>query len=164
MKQQGRLVEIVDQRLGSNYSQEAALLLLNVALLCTNTLPTQWPRMSSVVKMLCGEAPIEVTPDDDMSEDLRINSIKSRQSVNSRTDWSSCVPSSDTSVLLYSSKDSRNLPSSTCRAVPEKWGPWIYLGRRPRRAMRLVVWFKSRRKKTSGSLIPSSNGGIQVTA
>lgn len=83
LKQQGRLVEIVDQRLGSDYSQEAALLLLNVALLCTNTLPTQRPRMSSVVKMLCGEAPIEVTPDDDMSEDLRINSNQSRQSINS---------------------------------------------------------------------------------
>jgi hypothetical protein len=116
LKQQGRLLEIVDQRLGSDYSQEEALMMLNVALLCTNTLPTQRPRMSSVVKMLCGQAPIEITPDDDLNEDLRFNIAQSRQSMNSRTDWS-CAPSSDHSVLLHSSKDSGYLPSSSSSSV-----------------------------------------------
>uniref|UniRef100_A0A0A9CUU7 Serine-threonine/tyrosine-protein kinase catalytic domain-containing protein n=1 Tax=Arundo donax TaxID=35708 RepID=A0A0A9CUU7_ARUDO len=89
LRQQGKLLDIVDRRLGSDYSQEQALRLLNVALLCTNTLPTQRPRMSSVVKMLCGEIPIEVVPDDDLSEDLRFNISQSHHSMNnSQTDWS----------------------------------------------------------------------------
>ncbi|CAM0946050.1 unnamed protein product [Alopecurus aequalis] len=118
LKQQGRLLEIVDRRLGSDYSQEEALMMLNVALLCTNTLPAHRPRMSSVVKMLCGEAPIEVTPDDDLNEDFRFNIAQSQQSMNSRTDWS-CAPStsSDPSILLRSGKDSGYLPSSSSSSL-----------------------------------------------
>uniref|UniRef100_A0A0D9VE40 non-specific serine/threonine protein kinase n=1 Tax=Leersia perrieri TaxID=77586 RepID=A0A0D9VE40_9ORYZ len=48
LKQEGKLLEIVDQRLGSRYSQDEALRMLNVALLCTNTSPAQRPKMSSV--------------------------------------------------------------------------------------------------------------------
>ncbi|KQJ94159.1 probable LRR receptor-like serine/threonine-protein kinase At1g53440 isoform X2 [Brachypodium distachyon] len=116
LKQQERLLEIVDQRLGSDYSQEEALMMLNVALLCTNTSPTQRPRMSSVVKMLCGQTPIEVTPDDDLREDLRFNITRSRQSMNSRTDWS-CAPQSDPSILLHGSNDSGYLPSSSSSSL-----------------------------------------------
>jgi hypothetical protein len=103
---------MVDQRLGSDYSEEQALRLLNVALLCTNMLPTQRPRMSSVVKMICGQIPIEVVPDD-LSEDLQFNISQSRHSVsNNQTDWS-LEPSSDPSVLQHNSKDSGYLPSSS---------------------------------------------------
>lgn len=117
LKQQGRLLEIIDQRLGSDYSQEEALRMLNVALLCTNTLPTQRPRMSSVVNMLCGQAPIEVAPHDDLSDDLRLNISQSRRSMNSsRTDWS-CAPASDPSILRHNSKGSGYLPSSSSSSV-----------------------------------------------
>lgn len=70
--------------------------------------------MSSVVKMLCGQIPIEVIPaDDDLSEDLRLNIAQSQHSVNnSQTDWSQTIES-DPSVLLYNSKDSGYLPSSS---------------------------------------------------
>lgn len=117
MKQQGRLLEVVDGRLGSDYSQEQALRLLNVALLCTNTLPTQRPRMSSVVKMLCGQIPIEVSPDDaDLTEDL-LHLAQSQHSLsNSRTDWSQ-IPSSDCSILLHDSKDSGCFPSSSSSSL-----------------------------------------------
>ncbi|KXG29874.1 hypothetical protein SORBI_3004G102100 [Sorghum bicolor] len=118
LKQQGKLLEMVDQRLGSDYSQEQALRLLNVALLCTSTQPTQRPRMSSVVKMLRGEIPIEIVPaDDDLSEDLRLNIAQSQHSINnSQTNWSE-TPSSDPSVLPNSSKDSGYLPSSSSFSV-----------------------------------------------
>ncbi|TKW37091.1 hypothetical protein SEVIR_1G025800v4 [Setaria viridis] len=118
LKQQGKLLEMVDQRLGSEYSQEQALRLLNIALLCTNTSPTQRPRMSSVVKMLCGQIPIEVVPDDDdLSEDLRLNIARSHSSMNnSKTDWSE-MPSSDPSILLHNSKDSGYLPSSSSSSL-----------------------------------------------
>jgi hypothetical protein len=130
LKQQGKLLEMVDQRLGSDYSQEQALRLLNVALLCTSAQPTQRPRMSSVVKMLCGEIPIETVPaDDDLSEDLQLNIAQSQHSINnSQTNWSqnsvnnsqtnwSGTPSSDPSVLPHSSKDSGYLPSSSSFSV-----------------------------------------------
>ncbi|XP_066329940.1 probable LRR receptor-like serine/threonine-protein kinase At1g53440 isoform X3 [Miscanthus floridulus] len=130
LKQQGKLLEMVDRRLGSDYSQEQALRLLNVALLCTSTQPTQRPRMSSVVKMLRGEIPIEIVPaDDDLSEDLRLNIAQSQHSINnSQTNWSqhsvnnsqtnwSEMPSSDPSVLPHSSKDSGYLPSSSSFSV-----------------------------------------------
>lgn len=91
--------------------------MLNVALLCTNTLPTQRPRMSSVVNMLCGQAPIEVVPHDDLSDDLQLNIFQSRQSMNSsRTDWS-CAPASDPSILLHNSKDSGYRPSSSSSSL-----------------------------------------------
>ncbi|XP_012698401.1 probable LRR receptor-like serine/threonine-protein kinase At1g53440 isoform X2 [Setaria italica] len=116
LKQQGRLLEVVDRRLGSDYSQEQALRLLNVALLCTSTLPTQRPRMSSVVKMLCGQIPIEVSPDDaDLIEDLHI--AQPHHSLNnSQIDWSQ-IPSSDCSILLHDSKDSGCLPSSSSSSL-----------------------------------------------
>lgn len=70
--------------------------------------------MSSVVKMLCGQIPIEVIPADaDLSEDLRFNIAQSQHSVNnSQTDWSQTIES-DPSVLLHNSKDSGYLPSSS---------------------------------------------------
>lgn len=118
LKQQGKLLEMVDQRLGSEYSQVQALRLLNIALLCTNTSPTQRPRMSSVVKMLCGQIPIEVVPDDDdLIEDLRLNFTQSPSSMNnSKTDWSE-MPLSDPSILLHNSKDSGYLPSSSSSSL-----------------------------------------------
>ena len=134
LNQQGKLLELVDQRLGSDYSQEQALRLLNIALLCTKTSPTQRPRMSSVVKMLCGQIPIEVVPDDDnLSEDLRFDIARSQCSMNdSKTDWSqmpskcsmndsktdwSQMPSSNPSILLHTSKDSGYLPSSSSSSL-----------------------------------------------
>ncbi|KAG2649702.1 hypothetical protein PVAP13_1NG128600 [Panicum virgatum] len=134
LNQQGKLLELVDQRLGSDYSQEQALRLLNIALLCTKTSPTQRPRMSSVVKMLCGQIPIEVVPDNDnLSEDLRFDIARSQCSMNdSKTDWSqmpskcsmndsktdwSQMPSSDPSILRHTSKDSGYLPSSSSSSL-----------------------------------------------
>nr|CAB3449419.1 unnamed protein product [Digitaria exilis] len=121
LKQQGKLLEMVDHRLGSDYSEEQALRLMNIALLCTNTSPTQRPRMSSVVKMLCDQIPIEVTPDDgDLSEDLRLNFAQSHRSINnSKTDWShSQMTSSDPSILLHNKdRDSGYLPSSSSSSL-----------------------------------------------
>ncbi|GJM90679.1 hypothetical protein PR202_ga06982 [Eleusine coracana subsp. coracana] len=117
LKQQGRLLEIVDPCLGSDYSQEQAQRLLNIALLCTNSLPTQRPRMSSVVKMIRGQIPIEVMPDDDMSEDLQLKISQPHDSVsNTQTGWS-LEPSSDPSVLQHINKDSGYLPSSSSSSL-----------------------------------------------
>lgn len=57
-QEQGELLELVDPRLGSNYSKKEAMAMLNLALLCTNQSPSLRPTMSSVVAMLEGKAPI----------------------------------------------------------------------------------------------------------
>ena len=50
---------MVDPDLGSNYSTEEALLMLNVALLCTTAAPTLRPKMSKVVSLLEGSTPLQ---------------------------------------------------------------------------------------------------------
>ena len=59
LQEQGNVLELVDPRLGSDYSEEEAMRMLNLALLCTNPSPTLRPPMSSVVSMLKGTSPIQ---------------------------------------------------------------------------------------------------------
>lgn len=59
LHERGTLLELVDPDLGSNYSTEEALLMLNVALLCTTAAPTLRPKMSKVVSLLEGSAPLQ---------------------------------------------------------------------------------------------------------
>ncbi|KAJ6801715.1 putative LRR receptor-like serine/threonine-protein kinase isoform X2 [Iris pallida] len=60
LEEKGALLELVDSKLGSNYSREEALQMLNLALLCTNPSPTLRPQMSRVVSMLDGRALVQV--------------------------------------------------------------------------------------------------------
>uniref|UniRef100_A0A0D9XCQ5 non-specific serine/threonine protein kinase n=1 Tax=Leersia perrieri TaxID=77586 RepID=A0A0D9XCQ5_9ORYZ len=57
--ERGNLLELVDPDLGSDYSTEEALVMLNVALLCTNAAPTLRPKMSKVVSLLDGHTPLQ---------------------------------------------------------------------------------------------------------
>ncbi|TKW32768.1 hypothetical protein SEVIR_2G189100v4 [Setaria viridis] len=59
LHERGALLELVDSDLGSNYSTEEALLMLNVALLCTTAAPTLRPKMSKVVSLLEGHTPLQ---------------------------------------------------------------------------------------------------------
>lgn len=59
LQERGSLLELVDPSLGSNFSSEEAILMLNVALLCTNASPTLRPTMSQVVNMLEGRTAIQ---------------------------------------------------------------------------------------------------------
>ena len=52
-------MELVDRRLGSNFNKEEAIVMINVALLCTNVSPTLRPTMSSVVSMLEGKTVVQ---------------------------------------------------------------------------------------------------------
>ncbi|XP_042940492.1 probable LRR receptor-like serine/threonine-protein kinase At1g07650 isoform X2 [Carya illinoinensis] len=55
LQQKGNLMELVDPRLGSNFSKEEAARMVKVALLCTNPSPALRPTMSAVVSMLEGQ-------------------------------------------------------------------------------------------------------------
>ncbi|VFQ64353.1 unnamed protein product [Cuscuta campestris] len=59
LEEQGNLLELVDQSLGSNYSKKEAMRMLRLALLCANPSPSLRPSMSSVVKMLEGKMAVQ---------------------------------------------------------------------------------------------------------
>nr|XP_004488995.1 probable leucine-rich repeat receptor-like serine/threonine-protein kinase At3g14840 isoform X1 [Cicer arietinum]XP_027191464.1 probable leucine-rich repeat receptor-like serine/threonine-protein kinase At3g14840 isoform X2 [Cicer arietinum] len=54
LKERGDLMELVDRRLGSDFNKKEAMVVINVALLCTNDTSNLRPSMSSVVNMLEG--------------------------------------------------------------------------------------------------------------
>ncbi|XAR56436.1 Non-specific serine/threonine protein kinase [Bertholletia excelsa] len=54
LKKKGNLMELVDPRLGSDFDREEVMVMINVALLCTDVLLAVRPAMSSVVSMLEG--------------------------------------------------------------------------------------------------------------
>ncbi|KAL4619620.1 hypothetical protein ACB092_06G093000, partial [Castanea dentata] len=54
LKEEGNLIKLVDPRLGSDYSKEEAMVMIHVALLCTNVSSAARPTMSSVVSVLEG--------------------------------------------------------------------------------------------------------------
>ncbi|KAK7300123.1 hypothetical protein RJT34_10958 [Clitoria ternatea] len=59
LQERRSLLELVDPELGAEYSTEEAMVVLNVALLCTNASPTLRPTMSQVVSMLEGWTDIQ---------------------------------------------------------------------------------------------------------
>ncbi|KAF7822594.1 putative leucine-rich repeat receptor-like serine/threonine-protein kinase [Senna tora] len=54
LKEKGKLMELVDKRLGSEFDEEEVMVMMKVALLCTNVSSALRPSMSSVVSMLEG--------------------------------------------------------------------------------------------------------------
>ncbi|KAK3424567.1 hypothetical protein EUGRSUZ_F01359 [Eucalyptus grandis] len=60
LKERGNLIDLVDQRLGCHFDKEEALVLTEVALMCTNATPALRPLMSSVVSMLEGKVAVPV--------------------------------------------------------------------------------------------------------
>ncbi|CAL5403110.1 unnamed protein product [Camellia sinensis] len=59
LKEKGNLMELVDPRLESDFNKEQVMVMLNVALLCTNATATIRPTMTSVVSMLEGKAEVQ---------------------------------------------------------------------------------------------------------
>ncbi|XP_058754541.1 probable leucine-rich repeat receptor-like serine/threonine-protein kinase At3g14840 isoform X2 [Vicia villosa] len=56
LKERGDLIELVDRRLGSDFNKKEAMVVINVALLCTNVTSNLRPSMSSVVSFLEGRS------------------------------------------------------------------------------------------------------------
>ncbi|XP_062011659.1 probable LRR receptor-like serine/threonine-protein kinase At1g53430 [Rosa rugosa] len=126
LQEQGNMLELVDPDLGSNYSKEEAMTMLNLALLCTNPSPTLRPPMSSVVSMLEGKSPIQapLIKRDTMEQDARFKAFE-RLSQDSQTQVSTFSqdslvrgtsmegPSIDSSVSLASKDESHEHPSTS---------------------------------------------------
>ncbi|KAK2422694.1 putative leucine-rich repeat receptor serine/threonine-protein kinase [Trifolium repens] len=59
LKEEGNIMELVDERLGEEFKKEEAMIMINVALLCTHVSPMNRPTMSSVVNMLEGKSVVQ---------------------------------------------------------------------------------------------------------
>ncbi|CAA7402432.1 unnamed protein product [Spirodela intermedia] len=79
LQERGNLLELVDPDLGSNYAEEEAMLMLNVALLCANAAPTLRPTMSTVVSLLEGRSSVQSLLSDLSSEGAASVSVVKRQ-------------------------------------------------------------------------------------
>ncbi|XP_057996777.1 probable LRR receptor-like serine/threonine-protein kinase RFK1 isoform X2 [Hevea brasiliensis] len=78
LQQSGNLMQLVDETLKSEFSQEEAETMVKVALLCTNASPTNRPTMSEVVNMLEGRmaVPDTVPEPSSYTEDLRFKAMR----------------------------------------------------------------------------------------
>ncbi|KAK7401755.1 hypothetical protein VNO78_13483 [Psophocarpus tetragonolobus] len=59
LKERGDIMDLVDRRLGLDFNKEEAIVMIKVALLCTNVTTTLRPAMSSVVSMLEGNTIVD---------------------------------------------------------------------------------------------------------
>eukprot|EP00261_Vitis_vinifera_P031433 XP_019072676.1 PREDICTED: probable LRR receptor-like serine/threonine-protein kinase At1g53430 isoform X2 [Vitis vinifera] len=127
LHEQGNLLELVDPSLGSNYSEEEVMRMLNLALLCTNQSPTLRPPMSSVVSMLDGKIAVQAPTikHDSMNPDMRFKAFEklsldsqshvSAFSVDSQVQGSISLdgPWIDSSISLHSREETRDFSSSS---------------------------------------------------
>ncbi|KAI9114726.1 hypothetical protein K1719_014424 [Acacia pycnantha] len=102
LQERGNLLELVDPDLGSEYSTEEAMVMLNVALLCTNASPTLRPKMSQVVSMLEGQTDVQ----DFLSDPGYSASSSKHRSIRSHF-WQN--PDSDSSSSYLGTEESYHL-------------------------------------------------------
>ncbi|XP_021736226.1 probable LRR receptor-like serine/threonine-protein kinase At1g53430 isoform X1 [Chenopodium quinoa] len=135
LQEQGNLLELVDPTLGSSYSKDEALRLLNIALLCTNPSPSLRPSMSSVASMIEGQIPVQapIVKRTGTNDELRFKALE-RLSQDSQTHVSGSSMSSqvqsmsidgpwtDTSISMQSKEISEKSPSRS-RLLPDDVKP-----------------------------------------
>ncbi|ONI10810.1 hypothetical protein PRUPE_4G069300 [Prunus persica] len=108
LQQKGELLELVDPRLGSDVSEEEAIRMIKVALLCINAAPALRPTMSAVVSMLEGRTAVHelVTDPSTYGDELRLTALTNQ------FDHSSSQNPSQTQSLVPSSSDAPWIGSS----------------------------------------------------
>ncbi|GJY70839.1 probable LRR receptor-like serine/threonine-protein kinase [Tanacetum coccineum] len=108
LQEQGNLLELVDPSLGSHYSKEEAMRMLNIALICSNPSPTLRPAMSKVVSMLEGKIPVQtaVVKRGAMDADMRFRAFE--------------MLSQDSQTLTSIASGDSQLPRTTSSD-----GPWV---------------------------------------
>lgn len=91
MQGRGCLLDLVDPVLGSDFSKEEAMLILDVALMCTNTSLASRPKMSQVVKLI-----EEMTAMSD--SDPKMSAATSKQKASRKSEASTSGPRTSDSV------------------------------------------------------------------
>lgn len=90
MQDRGCLLDLVDPVLGSDYSKDEAMLILNVALMCTNTSPALRPKMSQVVSLI-----EEKTPMKSLMSDPSFSAVNPRLKALRKFSWQSEASTSE---------------------------------------------------------------------
>ncbi|GMI68486.1 leucine-rich repeat receptor-like kinase with extracellular malectin-like domain 1 [Hibiscus trionum] len=106
LRERGSLLDLVDPDLGSEYSSEEAMVMLNVALLCTNASPTLRPTMSQVVSMLEGRTSVQ-----ELLSDLGFSSINSKFKAMVNHFWQN--PSQTIGTLSSNGADTDSITTNT---------------------------------------------------
>lgn len=135
LHEQGNLSELVDPILGSNYCEEEARRMLNLAILCTNPSPSLRPAMSSVVSMLEGKMGVQapVVKKRSMEQEMRFKAFEklaeesqsqiSSSGISQESQVQGSIsmkgPSVDSSVSLASREDSTGGHSSSSKLLTE---------------------------------------------
>ncbi|KAF3450424.1 hypothetical protein FNV43_RR06505 [Rhamnella rubrinervis] len=90
VQQTGNLLELIDEKLGSDTDIKEAEIMVKVALLCTNASASLRPTMSEVVSMLEGRISVpDVVPEaSSYSGDLRLKSLKDLHQSRVSQSWS----------------------------------------------------------------------------
>lgn len=113
LQERGNILELVDPDLGSNYLSEEAMVVLNVALLCTNASPTLRPTMSQVVSMLQGQTLVQDMLSDPgfSSNDLQFRSMRSHfwQDPNQTQSMSTNGPSTGSDISYVEKEETAAL-------------------------------------------------------
>ena len=101
MQQTGNLLELIDEKLGSEVDQKEAEIMVKVALLCTNVSASLRPSMSEAVSMLEGQIPVpDVVPEPrTYKEDLRFRAMRDLH--RQRGDHSSSISHTHNSITAH---------------------------------------------------------------
>ncbi|KAK4285842.1 hypothetical protein QN277_002482 [Acacia crassicarpa] len=105
LKENDNVMEIVDPRLNSKFKEAEAMVMINVALLCTNVSASLRPTMSSVVSMLEERTVREVVSDgSEVKDEMKMRKYfqKRRRNSISAEEGSSCIDSPTSVTDLYS--------------------------------------------------------------
>lgn len=108
LQQTGKVLELVDEALGSEVREEEAEMMVKIAILCTNASPSLRPTMTEVVSMLEGRQP---TPDINLepnthNEDIRFKAIKDFRQEKNQSSTGKQIQNSTAGTKLYSSSAS----------------------------------------------------------
>ncbi|WJX67811.1 hypothetical protein P8452_52247 [Trifolium repens] len=103
LKEEGNIMDLVDERLGEEFKKEEAMIMINVALLCTHVSLTHRPTMSSVVSMLEGKSVVQEVVSD-TSQVFEGNKLKMIQQ-NEKNDTSEIETTEEESILIDSTAE-----------------------------------------------------------
>ncbi|XP_027340612.1 probable leucine-rich repeat receptor-like serine/threonine-protein kinase At3g14840 [Abrus precatorius] len=78
LKEKGNLMELVDGRLGANFNEDEAMIMIKVGLLCTNVTSNLRPTMSSVLSMLEGKSmiPESISDPNEMMNEMKLEEMR----------------------------------------------------------------------------------------
>ncbi|KAH1222938.1 putative leucine-rich repeat receptor-like serine/threonine-protein kinase [Glycine max] len=78
LKEKGNLMELVDRRLGSNFNENEVMMMIKVALLCTNATSNLRPTMSSVLSILEGRTMIPefISDPSEIMDEMKLEAMR----------------------------------------------------------------------------------------